>query len=651
MACIQFEFKSRPASSDTSRKAICAKDRDLETFPLLEDEGGTCHIIRGDFPGDLDCTTKPAHMSFTVDCCDTVSDVLDFAAAFKIVDSEDADGCGSGYTRIDGEDRVGAAFAACNAASYAYQCTVQNGPVAGTPLQLFPDKEEKRDDLKGCHVDNQGAFRFNVNGKESRKDFSLVCKKLPTTSPTSTVTTTPTTTATTYTMTTTTTATTSTTATGTTTTKFDARNIDCIEDQYPCTRKCERADERDYIQTSAAKHNGRACIGPVDCEPGDGACPTTTTTPTTAHAKATGASVPVRTIASNDVGADAVSVANDSSGVDRDRDTGGADASNQLFKEDVSSTDGPNSSNIADTVGGEDESMGNKQSSAAVPVIISLSLVIMLVIVLVAWRLLAPAKETLNNGNNLLDLGSYSYSSPNAAVTSFANAKQKRARGNRAVPGAGTAPLNRPPMTVPRDLSGKHTYNDDGSRGGTPSAQPRRVMSHDVSGYLEPSLVTTVANPAYANPPGAEVDVDDILGMSAAETAFYEEPVAENPTYLSSTVSGLSRIEADYADLVGHNNDSTYDSGEGVPDGFGGSAMYVDADANANSFERSQSDGGIAAVYEYGFQDSADQDQESSVQLHVQSAAASVGGQQRQKIVQIYGSDRDTSDEEDEFET
>lgn len=58
-------------------------------YPLLEDEGGTCTIIRDVSPvSDLQCQSKPSRMSFVTDCCEDIADdLVDFESEFKIIDS------------------------------------------------------------------------------------------------------------------------------------------------------------------------------------------------------------------------------------------------------------------------------------------------------------------------------------------------------------------------------------------------------------------------------------------------------------------------------------------------------------------------------------------------------------------------------------
>lgn len=83
---------------------------------------------------------------------------------------------------------------------------------------------------------------------------------------TTTVTTTTATTAT------STTATSTTATISTTTTIFDPGNVDCSESQDDCSSACEKSAERNYQLLISAQRKGRACKGPLDCTPGDGAC-------------------------------------------------------------------------------------------------------------------------------------------------------------------------------------------------------------------------------------------------------------------------------------------------------------------------------------------------------------------------------------------
>ena len=71
----------------------------------------------------------------------------------------------------------------------------------------------------------------------------------------------------------TTTITTTTTTTITSTTIFDPGNVDCEETEDACTPACERASQRNYTVLAIQKKNGNRCVGPSDCQPGEGACP------------------------------------------------------------------------------------------------------------------------------------------------------------------------------------------------------------------------------------------------------------------------------------------------------------------------------------------------------------------------------------------
>ena len=369
---------------------------------------------------------------------------------------------------------------------------------------------------------------------------------------------------------------------------FDARNVDCLEEQYPCTNRCERGVDRDYILTREAKHNGKACIGPFDCQPGDGGCPTTTTTATstTVRSKATVAIAgPVETVAETsgsagsegnngttgtdaNVKSEATNVnANSSSNIDANN--GG---SSKALDGDTDAADAPNNTGggvdgtITDAEGGD---AARGKNSAGVPVVVSLFLLIVLVIILVAWRRIEKDSKDADrdNDDNKLDLSSYSHETTAAAIPSFANAKQKRGKKNAKNSTNvlhALAPLNRPPISVP---TAKSSGNNGSGIG--------MGMSHDAGGYLEPALV--ILNPAYAEAEytdpatmlfgvsGAVVDADEVIGA-----ALYEEPVADNPLY------GDGSNESDYAGLVGHGNDPLY--AEDAPSGFEGvDGFYADA--------------------------------------------------------------------------
>jgi hypothetical protein len=56
--------------------------------------------------------------------------------------------------------------------------------------------------------------------------------------------------------------------------------VDCVEGEDPCTAACQPAADRNYKVLTLAVKNGETCIGPTDCQPGAGACQTTSTTTT-----------------------------------------------------------------------------------------------------------------------------------------------------------------------------------------------------------------------------------------------------------------------------------------------------------------------------------------------------------------------------------
>jgi hypothetical protein len=140
---------------------------------------------------------------------------------------------------------------------------------------------------EGTPADNEIKFRnFNLLKVVTTTTTTITTVTSSTTTTTTqstttistTTTTTSTTTTSTNTITTTTSTTTTTTTTSTTTTIYDPANADCIEEQSQCTVACEIFDQRTYSLLTPAVKNGRACVGPTDCQPGDGACPATTST-------------------------------------------------------------------------------------------------------------------------------------------------------------------------------------------------------------------------------------------------------------------------------------------------------------------------------------------------------------------------------------
>jgi hypothetical protein len=77
------------------------------------------------------------------------------------------------------------------------------------------------------------------------------------------------------------TSSTGTTTTTTTTTIYDEDNVDCVEEQSPCTVLCELASARNYTLLTAAVKNGKVCENSTDCQAGEGKCPTTSTSSST----------------------------------------------------------------------------------------------------------------------------------------------------------------------------------------------------------------------------------------------------------------------------------------------------------------------------------------------------------------------------------
>jgi hypothetical protein len=69
-----------------------------------------------------------------------------------------------------------------------------------------------------------------------------------------------------------------TTATTATTTIYDPDNVDCVEEQDPCTAACQSATNRNYAVSTVPVKNGKACTGPSECQPGEGGCPPRNTT-------------------------------------------------------------------------------------------------------------------------------------------------------------------------------------------------------------------------------------------------------------------------------------------------------------------------------------------------------------------------------------
>jgi len=53
---------------------------------------------------------------------------------------------------------------------------------------------------------------------------------------------------------------------------YDPKNVDCVEEQDPCTYSCESGGNRNYRVSAVAVHKGKACRGPTDCQLGDGYC-------------------------------------------------------------------------------------------------------------------------------------------------------------------------------------------------------------------------------------------------------------------------------------------------------------------------------------------------------------------------------------------
>jgi len=106
-----------------------------------------------------------------------------------------------------------------------------------------------------------------IEDNNNAKDVEDDC---PTTSTTATTTST-----TTYTGTTivTTPPSITTTATDTTTTIYNVANVNCVEEQSPCTAACEVGSQRNYTMIQVSEAKGRACVGPTDCKPGNGLCP------------------------------------------------------------------------------------------------------------------------------------------------------------------------------------------------------------------------------------------------------------------------------------------------------------------------------------------------------------------------------------------
>lgn len=83
----------------------------------------------------------------------------------------------------------------------------------------------------------------------------------------------------------------------------DAWHVDCVETQKQCTSACEKYNEREYTVVTPPNKNGKACVGPTDCVPGEDMCSTTTnataTTESITTATTTATTTTTTTIAIN----------------------------------------------------------------------------------------------------------------------------------------------------------------------------------------------------------------------------------------------------------------------------------------------------------------------------------------------------------------
>lgn len=84
-----------------------------------------------------------------------------------------------------------------------------------------------------------------------------------------------------------TTTTQTTVTTVTTTTIYDPQNVDCVEVQDACTPECQPSASRNYKILVQQAEQGRACVGPTDCDPGTDACPTAEATQAAGNQTAT----------------------------------------------------------------------------------------------------------------------------------------------------------------------------------------------------------------------------------------------------------------------------------------------------------------------------------------------------------------------------
>jgi hypothetical protein len=117
--------------------------------------------------------------------------------------------------------------------------------------------EKFKDDSPHQGDDADKAFK-DFTGTYELAGFQKVCTNVPATEPPTDAPITA--------------ASTATTTTRTTTTVYDANNVNCVEKQDECTAACQKAVSRNYVFTTAAVHNGRACDGASDCKIGEGGC-------------------------------------------------------------------------------------------------------------------------------------------------------------------------------------------------------------------------------------------------------------------------------------------------------------------------------------------------------------------------------------------
>jgi hypothetical protein len=313
--------------------------------------------------------------------------------------------------------------------------------------------------------------------------------------------------------------TTTTTTTATTTTIYNSLNVDCVEQQDECTAACQPAASRNYALLTPSEVNGRACIGPTDCQPGEGECPTTTSTSTIVPRTKVAGSLPE---APTDTTNTTTSTANTD-------DAGEGEASDDITAPTLAADEATNPlSATPDPDASTEQSNGSTIAGVVVGVLVLLALI---VVGLIMYRRSAGGAATNKNKATAITNAVFEghYSIPNMPQAGGAAANTDAAAENN----RGFDNPQYPTMQAAADSDDADDAGEDGQDGAQPVV------------YAEYSDNVAAAAPAPA--PAAAVVTGSVVydqTYSAAEEVDYNTLPASDNTDMYAVVDKQAGIRA-----------------------------------------------------------------------------------------------------------